>query len=353
MIWKIVDKSSKLNFTILTSEEYVGEHDPLYPDEATIQLKENAIENFRFNNGYFRLHYITFAATIQNVFVDPIYFIVIKGVNQLIKESIVFDWYRISYKRYINAVINNKVLRLDRAIVFDAKSGLNVFHFYNDILVKIFVAEEDFHSYPLLISEQLFNSKLFQFYYQFEKINKLQWIIVPEGSYTFIKEAVLIKAKEYDAHKLKSIVDLAHAKLGIDHKGGLRLFVNRKENAGRYISNFSELEPVLLKHGFVILYLEDLSIEEQISYCSSATVIAGVHGAGLTNMIFAYKNNPNIIEISPADFIPTHYYWLAHEFGFSYKLFLGSKIKNVSEANGFTVDTKRLDRILHTNYQPK
>ncbi len=350
MIWKIIDKSSKLKFATLAEEEYECQNDPLFPDEVSIQLNKNAIENFRFNNGYFKIHYSKFSAIIKNVYVEPTRFILIKGVNQLIKESIVFDWYRISYRRYINAIIKDNVMQLDKAVLFDAKIGLNVFHFYNDILVKLFIAGENFPSFPLLISERLYTSKLFQFYFQFEMINRLQWVVVPEGKYTFIKEAVLIKAKEYDAQKLKIIADLAHTKINIVYKKGLRLFVNRKDSASRYISNFSELKPVLLKHHFTILYLEDLSIEEQISYCTNATIIAGVHGAGLTNMIFAYNNNPKIIEISPADFIPTHYFWLAHTFDFSYNLFLGSKIKNDTGGSGFTVNVKRFDNILSTRY---
>lgn len=72
----------------------------------------------------------------------------------------------------------------------------------------------------------------------------------------------------------------------------------------------------------------------------------GIYGAGLSNIIFSYKNNPEIIEIAHSDFIPTHYYWLSQSLGLNYHLFLGNQISCTS--NSFLIDVERFGNTLST-----
>ena len=65
-----------------------------------------------------------------------------------------------------------------------------------------------------------------------------------------------------------------------------RIFVNRKKATKRKLINEKEVLDVFKKHGFVIIDFEDYPWDEQIKLCHHASIIAGIHGAGLTNMIF-------------------------------------------------------------------
>jgi capsular polysaccharide biosynthesis protein len=69
-------------------------------------------------------------------------------------------------------------------------------------------------------------------------------------------------------------------------KSDLRLWVSRARSARRQIVNEPALTPLLARFGFTIVYPEELSFAEQVDIFSRATVIAGLHGAGLTNMLF-------------------------------------------------------------------
>jgi hypothetical protein len=64
-----------------------------------------------------------------------------------------------------------------------------------------------------------------------------------------------------------------------------------------------DLIKVLETEGWTILETQKMTLLEQVSQISSATVICGVHGAGLAGMVWM---NPGarIIEISPENFIP-------------------------------------------------
>ena len=63
--------------------------------------------------------------------------------------------------------------------------------------------------------------------------------------------------------------------------------------------NNSELVNFLEKRKFQIVKPEKLSLNEQINIFNNAQIIAGGHGAALTNIIFCEKNT-NIIEFIPS-----------------------------------------------------
>lgn len=80
-----------------------------------------------------------------------------------------------------------------------------------------------------------------------------------------------------------------------------KIFVSRKVT-GKFKTNKRGLErkliieSIFVNYGFEIIYFEDIDFLEQIILSSSANCIAGFHGAGLSNMIWA--SNIKIIEIT-------------------------------------------------------
>ena len=66
-----------------------------------------------------------------------------------------------------------------------------------------------------------------------------------------------------------------------------RLYVTRRLARCRRVANEEELEPILIDHGFEIIEAESLSFSEQVCLFSQAEVVAGPHGAGLSNILFA------------------------------------------------------------------
>lgn len=69
-----------------------------------------------------------------------------------------------------------------------------------------------------------------------------------------------------------------------------RSYISRK-NSSRSPSNESEIERLFESFGFEILVLEKMSLAEQIQAISSSTLIAGIHGAGLTNAVWLSKGS--------------------------------------------------------------
>jgi len=68
-----------------------------------------------------------------------------------------------------------------------------------------------------------------------------------------------------------------------------RIYIKRK-SPKRNIENFQIVEDMLHTKGFETVYMEDLSLTQQINYFYNAKFIIAVHGAGLTNIIYCQKD---------------------------------------------------------------
>lgn len=63
-----------------------------------------------------------------------------------------------------------------------------------------------------------------------------------------------------------------------------RVFIARKHR--RKLTNEAEVEQLLQAYGFVKVYYEDISIQQQWSIARNAEVVVGVHGAALSSLVF-------------------------------------------------------------------
>ena len=90
----------------------------------------------------------------------------------------------------------------------------------------------------------------------------------------------------------------ALASLAQESSSGRRLYVSRAHMRVRHASNEPELVDLLARHGFEVVYPEMLSIEEQIQMFASAESVVGLHGSGLTGVVFSSPDTL-VIELQP------------------------------------------------------
>ena len=124
--------------------------------------------------------------------------------------------------------------------------------------------------------------------------------------------------------------------------GQRKIFLTRAKTRLRFIENESEIIEVCKKYGLEIVDADHLSSVQQIELFANARFVAGIHGAGLTNMIF--RQGPcMILELfPPADlgYLPFHYIMLAKMHNFGYQALIGTPtIKKYS--GGFYLDPKK------------
>jgi hypothetical protein len=73
--------------------------------------------------------------------------------------------------------------------------------------------------------------------------------------------------------------------------------LNKNKEISRGLSEYPRITDLLARNGFHEIFLEDFELTQQISIIKGARVLAGIHGAGLSHLIWLNKKS-KVIEIS-------------------------------------------------------
>ena len=105
---------------------------------------------------------------------------------------------------------------------------------------------------------------------------------IPEWISKWLKKTFLFNKK--------STQDSSPKKIYIDRS-------DSKSNSAKFrsITNEEEVKNFLLKNGFTLVRLEELSFAKQVHYFNNAEFVIGLHGAGFANLSFC-KENTKVIE---------------------------------------------------------
>jgi capsular polysaccharide biosynthesis protein len=99
-----------------------------------------------------------------------------------------------------------------------------------------------------------------------------------------------------------------------------RVYVSRERATRRRLLNEAEVWRLFEARGFEKVLMEDLSFAEQVRLMNQTMVLAGPHGAGLTNMIFL-PTGGHLLEMADLGFPNPNFYATAAGLGHHYWLF--------------------------------
>jgi len=190
----------------------------------------------------------------------------------------------------------------------------NFYHFVHDVLARslcLEAAERQFEAkLPVLMSKTRFQMQALLSRAVFGK----RAVRHPKGAIVHLARAI-IPRKAADAQNIcRPAFAHLRAKLAraFPHNPQPRrkLYISRKDgkNASfsRDLANEQSLQERLAAYGFETMILSTLSPRAQLEAFTSAAVIAGVHGAGLTNMILMPEGG-TVLEISGVPLVPPFY----------------------------------------------
>lgn len=106
-------------------------------------------------------------------------------------------------------------------------------------------------------------------------------------------------------------------------KGRDLVFVTRGAAPLRRLINEEALVDIAVRHGFQVFEPSAGDHAAQVAAFGNARVIVAVHGAGLTNLLFA-RPGTVVIEIFPSNFIKSTYLWLSRRLGLEHHALIGS-----------------------------
>ncbi|HYC86699.1 MAG TPA: glycosyltransferase family 61 protein, partial [Chryseosolibacter sp.] len=176
-----------------------------------------------------------------------------------------------------------KAIEVPCAISLRDTGEENYFHFYNDVLAKLFFLRTHGVSIaktPVIIAKKLWEKPYFRYYYEHSALlQSLQWI-VQDREYVRCEKLICCKPL---THQPKLLAEVFHP-LMITKTGQRKIFVTRTNKRMRFINNSADIENVCRKYGIEVVDCDKLSPAQQIEIFANAGFIAGIHGAGLTNI---------------------------------------------------------------------
>ena len=106
-------------------------------------------------------------------------------------------------------------------------------------------------------------------------------------------------------------------------KNKSKFYISRTGST-RSLKQENEIQQIFSELGFIVIYPEKLSLQEQIIAFANASVIAGIHGGGLFNA--TWSNSCKVIELMPINRINRCFEWQALVQGHSYdRIFFDEK----------------------------
>ncbi|MDJ0678388.1 MAG: tetratricopeptide repeat protein [Xenococcaceae cyanobacterium MO_167.B52] len=117
---------------------------------------------------------------------------------------------------------------------------------------------------------------------------------VPWGTIKFLRETFLsrINLKQYQSPE--------------------KIYISRRKARARHIINETKVVALLAKYGFKTVFLEEMSMVEQIILFANAKFIVAPHGSGLSNLVFCAPGT-TVVELFSPRYLRTHYWILSQQ----------------------------------------
>ena len=260
--------------------------------------------------------------------------------NELIYPSLGFaSAPHVRKPSFIETYLNKKsITNLERIISFRDTGEENYFHFFNDVLAKLFFLQDNkiqLDEYSLVVSHKLYGKHYFQYYLSNSFLGHLKWYVQKEDEWIEFGSAIFCKPFTHTKKYFDKAVQLAKPEVTEDV--AKRVFLTRSASTHRFIENLSEIEPILQKFNFEAIDSSKLRFEEQIKIFSRCRYLVAIHGAGITNVMFRSGKPLSLLEIvNPSSYVPFHYIMMSKLYNYEYAVMVGVKGRKAS-SGGFVI----------------
>jgi capsular polysaccharide biosynthesis protein len=237
-----------------------------------------------------------------------------------------------------------KTLTLERAISV-SYAWHNYYHFFVDALPQLLLLDSlgVSRDIPIVVPQQFATTRFVRDFQQLSTFFDGRTIVVQKpGEYIRVLDATYVAKDTFFSPAIFRILDSIHpvSPAAADPD---RIYLRRDPTGPRALSNDLEIAGIAERHGYAVVDTATLSLREQITLFSKANTVVGIHGAGLTNIIFRRGSSLRLLEIAPADLGSTHYRSLCVQFGYEYERVAGGEL---DASRRFRLDPERFEQAL-------
>tara|TARA_A100001011_G_scaffold355585_1_gene398902 strand:- start:457 stop:1506 length:1050 start_codon:yes stop_codon:yes gene_type:complete len=244
---------------------------------------------------------------------------------------------------------NNDIEIIEKASwVLDQKSW-KYMHFYSDVLQRIELIKDFLEEFPIIVSNNYPNYK-----YTIDTLDILSipYKIIDKDKLHLIKNLLIASHVAPAGNYNEKIINSVSKKIRASNPASKiiptkKFWISRKNAQMRNVVNYEDVNVVLEKFNYEILYLEEMNTNTQIEVLNQAMVIAGLQGAGLNNILFMQEKS-NLLEVRDrSDNMNNCYFSLASALNINFYYSYADTIDPGNfHSSDYVIDIDNLEKVL-------
>ena len=230
----------------------------------------------------------------------------------------------------------------------------NYFHFYNDVLPQLVLLDAAGidPGLPVVVPARLAAQPFFRDACTRGSLARRRFVVLDRP---VTADSLVVAAGRYaigDGSKYLAaaqLLDLAPATVQRTTGAASRsIFLDRSEQRGRRLLNTDVILDIARRADFEIVDADDLDLAGQARLFASARRVVGIHGAGLTNILFAAGHDLDVVELCPPGVSgATDFAAMCAAFGFGHRAVIGvDGGRRLHWGESFAVDPEEFTRAL-------
>ena len=269
--------------------------------------------------------------------------------SSLISEEMRY-WHGISY--YKNAYARPENLTHGKYLMVYNHFGVGYGHWLADILPRLFIIKEELTKYKILLPEN-YNTFHLRTLAPFGITSENLVFLKSEKSYK-IPDLTIVDHVGGSCNTKDEILQALRTYylnyyLGPELPVPFRkIYISRSRQKNRKVVNELEVESLMLKHGFEIMFPEDFTFEKQVKYFAECKVMIGLTGSGLTNMLFMQESTAVVEFKMKDDYDNLHYFSMSSGLLLDYYYVLCEVKGKDRFAGDFLVPLNTLQEVINT-----
>lgn len=262
-------------------------------------------------------------------------------------------------KIFIKNIINfiklkekQKTINIEKGIYFTDEKAKMYFHWLLDSVQRLELISNSklkINEFELLIDENLLK---YNFVVKVLKIYNFKYSVLKDNTIYRVKELLVPYHLANSGNYNLLVLNQSRERLRnyflyqTENTNKKKIWVSRQNSRLRKIKNFEEVEKIIKKYGFDIIETENLDFFDQAKIFVNADVIGGIHGGGLSNMLFMDKSKKVIEVRGKNDYYNNCYFSLASGLDLKYFYFLSDVKNNDFYHNDYYVDITKFEEFL-------
>jgi capsular polysaccharide biosynthesis protein len=218
------------------------------------------------------------------------------------------------------------------------------FHWFTDALSRLLIIEEQYGKGYVILPERYRSTS-----YVNESLAFMGWrtIYYDVARRVSVRKLFMASHTAPNGNYNKEIMHKLRSRLSIGTMvpASKFIYVSRKKAAKRKVSNEEDVVELLVKHDVEICCLEEYSFEQTIQKLSGIKCLIGLHGAGLTNMLFMQSGGMIVEFRNEHDRHNNAYFALASDLDHQY-YYIRGKAESVDNSSDVHVDISELEELM-------